>query len=223
VVTGWLAFLKSRLEGEAVGMGLSQMKELGRFLLGMAAAALTGALIAVVANAIYRGGADAGDWLQFFGGMLGAALAVFGAVYFERRKHQRSILEEIDALADLYDDLVAYLEAIHARPIDNSIDDRANINNFRADISHYKDRITAASSYIALVPLRHIKGLERLRKLSWSMDQLRSTTTASVQFLESTEKGGDPAAIHKYYEAILDFPKAMIANTRDVSRALREK
>lgn len=82
---------------------------LGGQVAGLALAGAVGAGLAILANAVYRGGADAGDWLQFFGGVLGAALAVFGAVYFEKRRRsltgqkERALLREL--LLDLHGNL----------------------------------------------------------------------------------------------------------------------
>lgn len=56
---------------------------------GLVIAAAVGASCGILANVVWRGGADAGDWLQFFGGALGAGLTVLGTLYLSNFQERR--------------------------------------------------------------------------------------------------------------------------------------
>jgi len=63
------------------------------------AAGLVGALV-IVALHIRGGGLDAGDILGFFGGIVGTALAVGGALWIEERKRRAAIAEGAGPVLD---------------------------------------------------------------------------------------------------------------------------
>lgn len=130
---------------------------------GMGLAAIVGGLIAVLANAIYRGGADAGDWLQFFGGMLGAALAVGGALWLEERSRRRNRLESIAVIEKILRDWLDDIEMLagHRPP------KGAELKDLMAHMGLVIDRADAVITALKWMPRDAVVDLSTLRRITW--------------------------------------------------------
>jgi len=204
-------------------MTLPDLRPSSTQTLGLVGAGVVGALIAVLVNASYRGGADAGDWLQFFGGMLGAALAVVGAVYFEGRRSALQRHDNLSALADVYDELATYLDDLTpVQPLAGA-DELSSQVKFKASISHFNDRLDASYQYLQLFPLSHIRKLDDLRLIMWSKDQLTTVSGYCDKFIVVNHDGFDLEKIEADYLSTLKLRQSISPNTRAVAAMLRRR
>lgn len=204
-------------------MTLPDLKPSSTQTLGLVCAGVVGALIAVLVNASYRGGADAGDWLQFFGGMLGAALAVMGAVYFEGRRSARQRLDNLSALADVYEDLATYIDNLAPVELLVGDNDKQHELRFKASISHLKDRVDASYQYLQLFPLSQIRKLDDLRRMMWSKEQLTTVGVFCSKFIEASYDGIELEALKAKYVSTFNLRRSLLPNTRDVAEMLRRQ
>lgn len=162
------------------------MKDMGGWIAtariagGLALAGVVGAVIATLASSISRGGADAGDWLQFAGGTLGAGLAVLGAVYFDQRSRRLSKIESIAALESFIREWIAEIELFtQTKPATG-----AELKELMAHISLIVDRAEAVQSALNWMPGTDLRDLTTLRKIAWMKSSMAKWLPSMQRFAE---------------------------------------
>lgn len=174
-------------------------------VVGMATAGLTGAAIGVLANAVYKGGADAGDWLQFFGGVLGAFLAVLAAVYFENMRQNSAVRHQIEFVNSVLTEFGVNMRTLKELPPP----DNANFQEMAVRLLSMNDGMRAVLFAIEAVPASTLTSMDALRRRMWLMEELNRYIATNAKFREDVLDQKASADLYKSLSSRFEVAASM--------------
>lgn len=177
-------------------MAVTESRKLTLF--GLVGAGATGGITATIANSLIKGGVGAGDLLQFLGGMLGAGLAVAGALFVESVKRTQ---QDRDQVAFLRKAIAEFERQVTELVTDDDTDEAPALMHHLLEMQTAFEAMTIV---LEQTPSRVLGNLKAINSSAWLIREFKDRTSLIGEVRDRYIKGGEIKASYNSLMAIND-------------------